>query len=710
MPFDFSENFDVKKAWTLDQRSLCQDYDRLLEFNSDNYIPLGFPVAVFDADPDLRGVYLCLNPADLANPLSWEKVGGNATFEPLNPDLFNGQTEITFAEAINQLGSLLSAVPISYPGAIDKMDAGTLVPFAWYQIDGETRPSNSLGSTGDILIQASSASSFKIDGFQLAWVPDYNTYPEWHADIASYSYFEQPDYTNKVIHSNCTWQFVPGGFSTIAPGQDGSWILNPAGHSATGNTKQETDPIEYDIVNDWITRRRDSRNNDISCSRTLALDQGVTYSPVDVFKWGCDKFHDNVFPQTLLHATFMNWKASDVRGNKLSYSLIESTELEYFGFYNNIIERFSLSNCSGYNHRISDNTGSGFEVYDISAGSNVIIADCHCIKGTITGIGALASSTQIFNVKLYQAGLYLNSVTGSNIGFAFMEIHDGGYAPIATSTTQGSTNVTIRHSLVSNVRGAVNGLRIEGQDVNFNTVLGTGFYSVSGRVSMPGYNTLPGNLTLAGSNFNNTTKTLTIPSSHYGVGHLYLDATVNFGGAVTIRKIIAPATMGQLRIYAKGASTITLENSANLVLSGSTSVASGSAWVQLLRDHLNDTIFIQENSVVSGGGGGGLSAEKDSIPFNTAADIMVIWGYEGPCTIADNLPAQISSIAYQVRLDSDAPWTTPGTGLLSDVNDWIALNVTNPDTAFDVKRVPTPASGVTPRACFIMSTRTPISE
>jgi len=74
--FAVATNFETKIEWTLDGRSLVGSYADLLTFVEDNYIPLGFPVAVFDSDPALRGIYQCINNLDLSNPASWEKITG----------------------------------------------------------------------------------------------------------------------------------------------------------------------------------------------------------------------------------------------------------------------------------------------------------------------------------------------------------------------------------------------------------------------------------------------------------------------------------------------------------------------------------------------------------------------------------------------------------------------------------------------------------
>lgn len=70
--FEFSANFEVKKKATLDARQYVNNYSELLEFTASDYIPYGFPVACGGQDdPTKLGIWQCVNPNDLSNPLSW---------------------------------------------------------------------------------------------------------------------------------------------------------------------------------------------------------------------------------------------------------------------------------------------------------------------------------------------------------------------------------------------------------------------------------------------------------------------------------------------------------------------------------------------------------------------------------------------------------------------------------------------------------------
>lgn len=77
--FNESSNYEGKFAWTIDARNMVQSYADLLAFTPLNYIPNGFPVAVFDVDANKRGIYICVNKNDLSNPASWQKQSFDST-------------------------------------------------------------------------------------------------------------------------------------------------------------------------------------------------------------------------------------------------------------------------------------------------------------------------------------------------------------------------------------------------------------------------------------------------------------------------------------------------------------------------------------------------------------------------------------------------------------------------------------------------------
>ncbi len=73
--FEASYNFEPKIAGAFDARTLVPSYADLLSFTSDNYLVNGFTVAVYDADPNLRGIYQLIDKDNLSNPASWERIG-----------------------------------------------------------------------------------------------------------------------------------------------------------------------------------------------------------------------------------------------------------------------------------------------------------------------------------------------------------------------------------------------------------------------------------------------------------------------------------------------------------------------------------------------------------------------------------------------------------------------------------------------------------
>ena len=76
--FGFSANFEVTKEGTLDARQIVDNFDDLLAFSSGNFIPNGFPVAVRGkTNADERGLYVCMDNANLDQEESWAKITSN---------------------------------------------------------------------------------------------------------------------------------------------------------------------------------------------------------------------------------------------------------------------------------------------------------------------------------------------------------------------------------------------------------------------------------------------------------------------------------------------------------------------------------------------------------------------------------------------------------------------------------------------------------
>jgi hypothetical protein len=96
--FSTSFNFEPKIKGTLDARSYVNTYADLLSFTSQHYIPFGFVVACAgNDDPARRGLWMCINDSDLANPDSWSRVAGSL---PMNGLISTGGISVTEEEVI----------------------------------------------------------------------------------------------------------------------------------------------------------------------------------------------------------------------------------------------------------------------------------------------------------------------------------------------------------------------------------------------------------------------------------------------------------------------------------------------------------------------------------------------------------------------------------------------------------------------------------
>lgn len=80
-PLEF--NYEGVIAGLIDARMFCPTYADLLTYTDANYLINGFPVFVYDTNPQLRGVYQCIDITNLSNPNSWEKAGLRVPKTPL---------------------------------------------------------------------------------------------------------------------------------------------------------------------------------------------------------------------------------------------------------------------------------------------------------------------------------------------------------------------------------------------------------------------------------------------------------------------------------------------------------------------------------------------------------------------------------------------------------------------------------------------------
>lgn len=68
------------------------------------------------------------------------------------------------------------------------------------------------------------------------------------------------------------------------------------------NIFNEADYIEYDLLNDFISRRKDKRGNDVSLSRNYLISQGLPLNSITFFDFG----NDNVYGNTIVNSYVSN--------------------------------------------------------------------------------------------------------------------------------------------------------------------------------------------------------------------------------------------------------------------------------------------------------------------------------------------------------------------------------------------------------------------
>ena len=94
--FPFSYNFERKKKATLDATTFVNSFADLLLFTAANFMFNGFEVKVWDADPELSGMYELIDEENLSIPESWRKTGALTVGEYVTGGLkFIGKNETT---------------------------------------------------------------------------------------------------------------------------------------------------------------------------------------------------------------------------------------------------------------------------------------------------------------------------------------------------------------------------------------------------------------------------------------------------------------------------------------------------------------------------------------------------------------------------------------------------------------------------------------
>lgn len=165
--FPFAANFKVQLAGMLDARMFCETYaDLLTGYDATDFMPNGFPVAVFDEDPELRGWYQLINKNELSKSESWVKLGGG-TIDPEDlankADLINGKVP---ASQLPALGTTRSYADIATRDAETDLE-GLMFALVLDPSDDLTLPPGHTGSALYVLLDGGEWSLYDVEGIDI---------------------------------------------------------------------------------------------------------------------------------------------------------------------------------------------------------------------------------------------------------------------------------------------------------------------------------------------------------------------------------------------------------------------------------------------------------------------------------------------------------------------------------------------------------------
>jgi hypothetical protein len=177
------------------------------------------------------------------------------------------------------------------------------------------------------------------------------------ADVWSYAI------DDRVIFGNKHWKSLTGNLGSkvdeITLSSD--WV------EIFDDLNFVVDEIEYDIENNWVTKRKDSRGNEISLTKSQS-DNGLadSFNYVKTFNWG-KEFSDN--------NKITSWSGSICNVDNV---LVYDNVVNSFQIYDNIITGLFVFKNTGNSVSVFDNTG-------IIVVSNNSVNDLRVSRNNISG-------------------------------------------------------------------------------------------------------------------------------------------------------------------------------------------------------------------------------------------------------------------------------------------------------------------------------------
>lgn len=288
-----------------------------------------------------------------------------------------------------------------------------------------------------IALQAIATNELSLQGKMLAFVPDYDTYSLWDY-AATYSAGEFACFRNVVYQA-----FNP---LTGTPPSAARWTAM----TSESYYVQEVHAVEYDMDHEWIIKRTDARNNQVSYSYFSSLMAPTNSNICESFLWGNNSVYGNIIQESYFPLSLM---AGSSEFACISNQIINSS------FY-------GKANGTGLMGTFSQNIFENSNIANIVT-EKLTWSNCQFINTSIQTLSITQSGIQWNNDKFENSTL-----SAFTLNSASAQVNKNNYIDSTIGTISlYDSNITFTNNVfksLTNSGGTTDGFIIEGSFLNFN--------------------------------------------------------------------------------------------------------------------------------------------------------------------------------------------------------------------------------------------------
>lgn len=307
----------------------------------------------------------------------------------------------------------------------------------------------------------------------------------WHSAMT-------PSIGDKVIFNAHVWENVTGSVgSIINPSSpnctlSADWVLIPKDTFSNGEYSEMVASIEYDFMNDWISRQTDKRNNVVGVSFNLATKEGLSHNPVDFTDW-CYPVDGN-YSISNNHAPFGIY--NNILNNGIADITVSYNTTEGGIFNNKILEAIERNIVSG---DICNNTCNGAIKNNIVKGASGIGSGGRASIKNNSNNGPISSNTVFGDIvgNTNNGSIRFNDSKGnisSNSNGGSVEYNTVKGAPFVGITSNSNSGVISNN----NILGVISANTVIGSITKNSNTGNISNNSGTGSITL---NTLAGNIT-----------------------------------------------------------------------------------------------------------------------------------------------------------------------------------------------------------------------